>query len=313
MTIASTAMVALLATELLTPIPFGNLQQDTFVSEAGKGELQVSLRQIDMGSSVPLGATRVPLLGLNLAASCDADVRIDEILVRHTGAGDADDFTGVMLNDATRRVSRSSTFDNDGVARLRPTAALTVKKCSSIDLMVAVNLSAQAGVASEHGASIVGADDVKSSAKTVRIVRSQDAVRMKAVSGSTGTVTVNMLSVPGRLRYGRTETVARLQISADAKSDHLLKKITLTNTENARDYQLMNLYLETRSGEVVSLVANHMRAKEVTLLIDPSLLLRGSQTIVLDLKAEINAGAGTKVRFIVEDRADIEATPYRSR
>lgn len=277
------------------------------------GELIVSMQNVGAGdTSVALGATRVPLLSVTLSASCEADVRVSEIELHHTGLGSASDLEGVYFSDDVRRLSRVTSFDGDGNARVRLTDML-IPKCGVQRMTAMVNISKNASAGGEHGLVIERATALQTTAKTVRLEVSQQPMTVKATPKQSSTISVNFLSVPGRLRYGRVETVARLQLSADAKSDHLLKSITLTNQETARDMQLIRFFIESSKGGQISLVAHRMQAKKVTLIFEPSFVLRRSRTVVLNVKAEVRVSNGAKVRFTLEEPSDLEAKEYRAR
>ncbi len=280
-------------------------------SPQGNGELEI-FTHAPAETSAALGATRVEMLSLDIAASCDSDIRIDDIEIKHTGLGATSDIDGVYLSDDLRRLSRSIHFARDGTAHVRP-QRLTIAKCNAVRVSILANISPSASPAAEHGVTIVSADRIHSTASTVTLTQSDDGIVVRASPQQAGAISVNFLSVAGPLRYGRQETVARIQLSADAKSDHLLKKIALTNTEQARDMQLINFLIETRDGTQLTPLAHRMFGKKVTLLFDPTFILRRSQTIVLLVKAEMRASAQTKVRFTLEEDSDLDAKEYRSR
>src|SRR6185295_11827574 len=87
-----------------------------------------------------------------------------------------------------------------------------------------------------------------------------DSERVLAVPSNGGTLTARLLPVNPRVSYGRIETVARIQLTADSKSAHLLRSITFTNQGSARDMDLQWLKLEMLSGSVLTAPVPHMDA-----------------------------------------------------
>ncbi len=283
----------------------------TAYSESGKGDLQVSIESAPLLGSVPRGATRLEMAELNISASCEADIKLDGITVTHTGLGDASDIIGVYINEGFRRVSRSRKFDQRSRAADLRVTSLTIPRCEAVRVKVLVDISSDATVASEHGITIDHASAITSSAKTTTLLHFDFTQRVIASPRQAGSVTVNFLPITGPLRYGRRETVARLQLTADSKNDHLLKSITFTNLGDARDMNLINFTLETRRGDVLSPLTQRMRGLYATVFFDPTYVLERGRTVVFLLKAQINASQPRKVDFMIEEPSDLNSTLYR--
>lgn len=283
------------------------------ITTGGVGTLTVSSSEAPVIGSVPQGASRVHMMTLNLSASCDADIAVSQIDVRHVGLGAVSDITGLYLMSDTTRISRSVAFDHSGDASLR-LRSFTLPKCGAVRVKLLADFSRDANVASEHGVEITSSAGVISTAKEVIVEHAASDMTFATSRTNGGELTVKFLSAASRLvRYGRTETVARLQLSADAKSGHILRSITLTNDATARDMDLINLSLQTTSGKTLTVVAQRMKGKQVTLEFQPTYILNSSQTVVLLLKAQINGSITRKINFILEEESDLDASPYRSR
>lgn len=283
------------------------------ITTGGVGTLTVSSSEAPVIGSVPQGASRVHMMTLNLSASCDADIAVSQIDVRHVGLGAVSDITGLYLMSDTTRISRSVAFDHSGDASLR-LRSFTLPKCGAARVKLLADFSRDANVASEHGVEITSSAGVASTAKEVIVEHAASDMTFATSRTNGGELTVKFLSAASRLvRYGRTETVARLQLSADAKSGHILRSITLTNDATARDMDLINLSLQTTSGKTLTVVAQRMKGKQVTLEFQPTYILNSSQTVVLLLKAQINGSITRKINFILEEESDLDASPYRSR
>jgi hypothetical protein len=265
----------------------------------GKGDLHISFVSSGTYGSVPRGANRIELGTFNFSASCEADIAINSIEIKHVGLGETTDISRVYLGSDFRRMSRARTFDTRSqIAELR-TPSLVVPACSAVPLSVYIDLSADAAVASEHGVAFLSPASVRSSAKNMTYSNEVSPTTVRALPINAGEVSVRFLPLFGRLRYGHTETIARIQFSADASHDYVLKKITLTNQESARDMDFTNIRLETRSG------------KSVTLEFSPSYILERSRTVVFLLRAKNNVTQYRKVDFYLEEPSDLGIALYR--
>lgn len=305
------AFAACIALMLPVSVLAVDLYGETVSTESGQGQLQVSLESSQLLGAVPKGATRIDMGTLNISASCDSDVTVTGLTVKHTGLGDASDITAVYLNDGFRRISRSRTFDRQSRSADLRVTALTVKKCEAVRVKILVDISRDATVAAEHGVTVSGASAVTSTAKSVTFLESDITQRVFTSPRDAGNITVNLLPIRGPLRYGRRETVARLQLTADSRNDHLLRSVTFTNLGDARDMHLLDFTLETRTGEVLTPLAQRMRGYAVTLQFDPTYILHRGRTVVFLLKAQINASQSKKVNFTIEEPSDLQSVPYR--
>ncbi len=296
------------APQLLPAAPAAN----TSYTSSGNGTLTVSVDEMPVLGSVPQGALRIPFMTLNLSASCESDIKIQSLSVRHTGLGQASDISAVYAVSGYRRVSRAARFDNIR-ATLRFMTPFVVPKCSALQLQILGDMSQTATVAAEHGLAFIDAAPVQSSAKQVTVTTMDSTIRVLATPTNGGTITVRLLPISSRLSYGHIQTVARLQLTADSRSAHLLKSVEFTNTETARDMDLQWMQLETPSGKVLSPPLPRMHAYKAKLLFDPTYILSAGETIVLNLKAEVRGGQSKKVDFEIEEPSDLETLPYRER
>ncbi len=280
-------------------------------SQTGVGDLLVSIESSPLLGTTPRGAQRVEMAVINVSASCDADVILESIRLQHIGLGDVSDIARVYVYTGFRRASRARTFDRHSrTADVRVTS-LTIPKCEAVQLKVLYDISPTASVASEHGVTIDSATSITSSAKTTTLQQFDSTKRIITSPKDAGSITANFLPIKGPLRYGRIETVARLQLTADSKNDHLLSSIVFTNLGDARDMNLIDFTLETRSGEVLSPKAFRMRGLRVTLDFDPTYILERSRTVVFLLKAKINASQSKKIHFVIQEPSDLLSTLYR--
>lgn len=283
----------------------------TIVSEHGVGELLITVDGDTVGA-VPKGATRVRLATLRVSASCAAPVSITSIRLTHRGMGSVSDVRSIYASHALTRLTRPTSFDRSSGHAMLQFRNLTVPACDAVDIDVLMDVQPTAVVTGEHGIAVLRADDVRSTAKRTT-VQSTDSTLKTIAARDQGTVSVRFLPLSGSLRYGRVETVARIQLSADATSDHLIRRITLTNEEDARDLDLIHFVLTTRSGESLSGPAVRMVGRTVRIDLKSPLLLQRSSTVVLLLSAEVRTSRYRKVQFVLEEPSDLVSVPVRLR
>lgn len=313
MNVLASTLVALSIFDLFPVTPASLIVPTSSYAQTGVGELTVQITNADGIGSVARGASRVPLASLEFIASCDADIAIESIDLRHTGLGATTDIHSVYLTDGLRRVTRAQRFDTKrSILTLRFSHPFTLKRCDVRRLSVMVDVSSTATVASEHSVALVPGT-IRSSAKTVTIDERQNAPTVVTTPFQAGSISLRFLDLNRPLRYGRRERVARLQISADAKQSHLLRKITLTNNGSARDMNLVQFTLEKSDGVNLIAPAMRMHGRTVALEFSPSFPLARGQTVVLNLVAEVRGRHSDTVQFMLEEPSDLVAIPSNLR
>lgn len=291
------------------------VQQETTTSyvETGIGDLHASFIANGSLGSIARGASRVPMAELDLSASCDSDIRVESITLKHSGLGLTSDISAVYLVDGFRRISRAQSFDQSSQSVTLRIPRLVIPQCSAVRLSVLFDYATDATVASEHSVKLEASTDIQSTAKSTNVVQGDDGEVVFTTPDKAGRVSVDLLPIRRYFPYGRTETVARIRFTADSTQDMLLKSITLTNRGSARDMNLINFSLEKNTGEQLSFPAQHMDGKFITLDFSPSYILERGRTVVLLVKAQINASYSRKIDFVLEEDSDVEASVYRQR
>lgn len=270
--------------------------------------LSVSQRPINAGS-VPIGAQRVPFLAVTFESGCDSDSTVSELTVTHDGLGDSDDVERVYATDGGRRLTRGRRFDASGrTATLRFRPAMLVVACSAKTVTIVGDFSLAAASAGEHRLRVSSSQDIVADTP-VRVVDKTEGVSGVATvrPASAGRVSVRFLDLTAPLRFGRSRTLARLQLQADGGADQLVTSITLTNDGKAADGDVKNVRIQNRKGEVLTATAASMAGDRVTLAFDPPLLLKRRDKVLLELKGDIAAGKRRTIRFVLEEPSDIVA------
>ncbi len=314
MNFTSLGIVSLMLIDLMQPLVTSPLPSSrTRYSDSGSGILTVVTDTPDVIGSIPQGATRVPFLTVSMSASCDADIRVTSVDLRHEGLGNSQDIASVYAVEGFSRISRVARFDAKRSALTLRFRSLVLPKCGAVTFVVYADMKTDAAVAAEHSIVFSESSGILSTARQLTLSAGDLTKLVIAPQGSAGSLTVRMLPVHARVSYGRIETVARIQLTAGSRTAQLLKRITFTNEATARDMDLQWLSLEMLSGTVLTAPLPHMRGYKATLVFDPTFVLHAGQTVVLNLKAEVRGSQSKKIEFGIEEQSDIVSSPYRER
>lgn len=275
------------------------------------GQLSVTVRNADTLTSIPKGAQRIPMLQLDLQATCSADIRVVSLALRKTGLGDRSDLEAIYAEGAGGRVSNvQSVSSKDGRLSLRIRDVI-VEACDRETITIYANFAATAAVAGEHRFAL---ESVDAAGASVRLLNAQVASQLRRTVGDTqGGVRLEMLDPLSRIRFGTDRTVARIRLTAEGDDAQHVRSIRFENNGSASDDDLQNIVLVTNRAERVSSVLPSMEGKTALLHMNESFLLERGQTRVLELHADVHIGASTTVRFVVEDPADVTTEPVRRR
>ncbi|MFA7718266.1 MAG: S-layer homology domain-containing protein, partial [Candidatus Absconditabacterales bacterium] len=197
----------------------------------GDGILEASLSASSpVGDTVPKGAVGVVLLSIDLTASCDDSVLIEDLTVLHEGFGASTDVDGVYAAINGARVTRKRTIDaEDQTADLRFSSPLVLDPCETVTLDLVADFSTTADTASEHNFVLELESDIFSNAKEVTgnfPVRGE-TFRMAAVTSGTVSVTYRSIS-PDEVEVGDTGVVVgKFEVSVDSTEDQTFYSMTL--------------------------------------------------------------------------------------
>ncbi len=257
----------------------------------------------------------MPMLTLSFQASCGAgNTQVASLTLTHTGLGNAQDIRSVYALNGYQRITRSGHFNQIGKTTIRFMKPLTVAACTKQSIVIAADFDADAESGGEHGVSIQTKNDVQTTASEITLVtETEESTVANVAGGTTGKITVTYLPLRGNLRYGATQALARLQLTASGTSDSLLKSITLTNDGTARDSNFSDLRMETSAGETISNIAGHLDGKTVHLTFTPNYILRRGDVKTIVLKGRVTGSALRTVQFLLQEESDLETADIRLR
>ncbi len=277
-------------------------------SETGESTLSVRTLALEIGS-IPRGAQRVRFLSLHFINSCDRAISIREIRVHHYGLGDASDFTGVYLLHGVERLTRSARISSaDQIVTLRP-KSLILKACGQVQLDIAADFQRDASIGSEHQFEVLAEADIVTDAESISGKFPLRMVSRASISPlDEGGITVTFLPLSSSTSAIAEHTLAKIQLSADNVSSHLISSITLTNKGTAKNAEIRSLYITTaQEGNPLTNTALALQGDEVTLRFLEPYFLKSGDTQTLHLKGRRYTRRKT-VDFVLREPSDLDAT-----
>lgn len=275
--------------------------------------LTVQPESVAAARSIPRGAQRVPMLRLRLRASCDGDVRLTSVTLRHRGLGDPQDVSSIYVFEGGARVSRAATVrGREGITTLQM-RGFRVRACAERTVDILGDYAATAAVAGEHAFILRSSSDVllEAPGSVTLAAPSAASPAVRTAAKQTGEIAVEYPDLPGPLSYGPGRTVARVRLRADGVRDQSIRAVTFTNQGSAADRDLQHLFLETGSHERLCGPTESLTGDQVRLPCDPPFTLRRNETRLLNLRADIRASRRRTIQLLIEEPADLEAGPLR--
>jgi len=273
--------------------------------------LTVQVTQPAVSGSIPLGAQRVPMLTVALKAACTSDVTLRSIRVSHSGLGSTTDIERVYAVDANRRVSRAAGLTRNPAEALLRFGSFKIPACQTKTLNIVADYSPTADVQSEHALSIGSFDAIYADTEDIGGNVETRTQPTRVAPTTQGTVEVEYLPQLSSVLYGPNRTLLRMRLTAEG-DDVLIRSITLTNDGKARDADLKNLSLGTRTGTLSNTLAT-MDGDKAVFTFDPPLLIEKGQDRQLQLNADVRASRKKTIDFEVGEPGDIDVTSGRNR
>lgn len=277
----------------------------------GNGTLEVGLSSTNpVADTVPRGANGVAMLSLDLKASCDDDVVIDNLTVLHEGFGATTDITGVYVASDGARLTRKRVLDSqDQTADIRFLTPFRVPKCSTKTLDVVADFNTAATVSAEHNLVVELASDVASNAKSVDGNFPLRGNTFKVAAVTSGIVTVTSRTVsPSNLKVGDKQVaLGRFEIAANAVEDQTIYSMTLDQAGTASDGDVTNLKIRRTDSTVVSKTVTAFANDKATFVFDPPLTVKKGDTVIVEVVGDVTGGAAKNVKLRLEETSDIFA------
>lgn len=279
--------------------------------EQGEGTLEVSVASTNPAAdSVPRGAVGVVLLSLDLTASCEDSVTIQEITVLHEGFGEEQDIDGVYASQDGGRISRRRTLDSENqTADLRLSEPLVVGACDTETIDIVADFNSTAQVSGEHNIAVELPSDFQSNALEVEGNFPMRGNTFRVAAVTSGKVTIDYRTVsPDETEVGKTAAVlGKFEIRTDSVEDQTIYAMTLEQQGSAGDGDVTNIMIRRTDGTVLTNTVTQSVGDFVTLVFDPPFTILEGDKITLEVVADVNGGAGDTVSFGFEEESDIFA------
>lgn len=277
----------------------------------GNGTLEVSLAANNpAGDSVPRGAVGVTMLSLDLSASCDDAVSLQDLTILHEGFGSETDIDGIYASVDGARLTRKRTIDRQNqTSALRFTQPLTIPACGTVTLDVLADFNSTATVSGEHDLAVELPGDLMSNAKAVSGNFPLRGGTFRVAAVTSGKVTVSYRTVsPNKVEVGdKNVTIGRFELNTDSVEDQTIYSMTFEQNGSANDGDITNVKVERSDGTVLTNAAATTVNGFVTLVFDPPFTILQGDKLTLGVVADITGGAGNTVVMHFEESSDLFA------
>jgi len=277
----------------------------------GDGVLEVSAAASNpVGDTVPQGAVGVVLLSVDLTASCDDSITMENFTVLHEGFGAETDIDGVYGAINGARVTRKRTIDaQDQTADLRFSSPLVLDPCETVTLDVVADFSSTATTAAEHNLVVELPSDIFGNAKEVKgnfPVRG-NTFRLAAVTSGTVTVTYRTVS-PDQIEVGDLAAViGKWEVAINSTEDQTFYSMTLEQNGSTSDGDFTNIAIRRTDGTVLTNTVTQTVGDFVTLVFDPPFTVLEGDKVTLEVVADISGGAAKTIIMHFEESSDLFA------
>lgn len=277
----------------------------------GDGVLESSVAASNpAGDSLPKGSQGVSMLSLDLVASCDDAVVVEDLTVIHQGFGVQSDITGLYAAVDGARVSRKRTIDaEDQTADLRFSSPLTIPACGTKTVDIVADFLSTATTSGEHNLAVELPTDFVSNAKEVRGSFPMVGNSFKVAAVTSGKITLEYRTIsPDEVEIGdKGVVVGKWELSTDAVEDQTVYSLTLEQNSSASDGDFTSIKLRRTDGTVLTNIVQQTVGDYVTLVFDPPFTVLEGDKITLEVIADIMGGAADKIIMHFEESSDIFA------
>ncbi|MDD3896393.1 MAG: S-layer homology domain-containing protein, partial [Candidatus Peribacteraceae bacterium] len=277
----------------------------------GDGILEVSLAASNpMGDTVPKGAVGVVMLSVDLTASCDDSVLIEDLTVLHEGFGASSDISGLYAAVDGARVTRKRTINSENqISELRFSSPLVIDRCETVTVDVVADFTSTAASSAEHNLVLELASDIVSNARSTTGNFPARGKTFRVAAVTSGTVTVSYRTVsPDQLRVGDAGAViGKFEVASDSVEDQTFYSMTLEQNSSASDGDFTNIAIRRTDGTVLTNTVAATVGDFVTLVFDPPFTVLEGDRITLEVIGDIVGGAGDSIIMHFEESSDIFA------
>ncbi|MFA6523824.1 MAG: S-layer homology domain-containing protein [Candidatus Peribacteraceae bacterium] len=277
----------------------------------GNGTLEVTVSSSNpIGDTVPKGAHTVPMLSLDLTASCDDSVTVETLTVLHEGFGDKGDIDAVYATIDGGRVSRERTIDSkDQTAEVRFVSPLVVPACKTVTVDVVADIATSATASAEHNFAVELASDLVTNAKSLsgNFPLRGNSFRVGAITSGTLSVAYRTVT-PSALEVGDKDVVlGKFEVSTNSIEDQTLYAMTLHQAGTVSDGDVTNIRIRRTDKTVITNSVDQFRSKFAALTFSPPFTVLEGDRITLEVIGDLVGGAAKTVQIDFDETSDIFA------
>ncbi len=271
---------------------------------AGSG-LSVAVSNNTLASAtIPTGAANVAFTTVNLTASNDGPVTIDDLTLTRIGVGDENELGKVYLYEGMTEVEDGENISNNDVAEFN-NVDYVVPAGETKTLTVRANVTGIDGSAvGNHGFSIDEASDIVTNGASVSGSFPVTGNLMSLSAVQAGSLIFDFTGGDKDVKVGEEQKeMSEFSLKAGDQEDVALQQATLTNEGSADMTNLENFKLYV-DGEVVTEL-DSANTDAVTLAFDEPYIIEQGETETFTLKADIVGGATENVKFELDGLGDL--------
>lgn len=254
-------------------------------------------------ATLPKGAAKVAFTTINLTASNDGAVTVEDLIIDRIGVGDETNLGDVYLYEGMTKVGDGESISNDDEAEFLG-LDYEVPAGETKTLTVRANVLGEAG---NHGFAISEASDVVTDGATVSGSFPVRGNLMSLSSVESGNVTFDFTGSVSNPKVGEEDKkVAEFDLSAGDEEKVDLQAVTLTNEGSADTEDAMKNFKLYVGGDVVAELES-TDSDEVTMILDEAYEIEDGKTETFTLKADIESEATESVDFQLDAFEDVVA------
>lgn len=277
----------------------------------GDGILEVSTAASNpKGDTIPQGAVGVVMLAVDVTASCEDSVLIENLTVLHEGFGFSSDISGLYAAVDGARVSRKRAIDaEDQTADLRFSSPLVIDPCETVTIDIVADFTTSLTAGSEHNLVVELPSDVVSNALDTSGNFPVRGSMFRIAAVTSGTIAVAYRTVsPDQIEVGDTGVViGKFEVSANSVEDQTFYSLTLEQNSSASDGDFTNIAIRRTDGTVLTNTVASTVGDFVTLVFDPPFTVLEGDKITLETITDIVGGAGDSIIMHFEESSDLFA------
>ncbi len=256
--------------------------------------------------NVPSYSTLVPWVTVNLTASNDGAVTVDQMTFTRKGTGEASDFDGGYLYSGDTILSTKRSVNTSDHNITFNALNLTIPAGATKSVTLRMNAKTSGTVNGNHYFELTSASAVSATGVTVSGSFPVAGNLMSYSTVSAGSVTLANSYSATNYKIGETNrVVAEFTINNDSYEDSNVYRVRLRNYGDASDGAMKNYSLDLDGTVVKSDV--QMSGKYIDFVLDTPFKVKKSTTITATVRADIMTDINKYISLSLKDKTDFDA------